>query len=125
MNLTEPSAVAADPELAGVLARYFHVLAHPTRVRVLELLIEGDRNVSDLVEAIGGGQSRISNHLSCLRWCGFVTSERVGREVVYALADPAVEQLLGIARGQFRTDRAAHLAACRTITPPAPDRSRR
>lgn len=115
---TDPASVAADPELTGVIARYFHVLSDPTRVRILELLTDGDRNVSDLVGVIGGGQSRISNHLACLRWCGFVTSERVGREVVYALADPAVPELLAVARYQARSDRAGHLSACRTITPP-------
>ena len=118
MNVTETPAVAADPDLTGVVARYFHVLADPTRVRILELLIEGDRNVSELVAAIGGGQSRISNHRACLRWCGFVTSRRAGREVVYAVADPAVEDLFAMARRQVRSDRGAHLSACRTITPP-------
>jgi ArsR family transcriptional regulator, cadmium/lead-responsive transcriptional repressor len=118
MNASETPTVAADPDLTGVVARYFHVLADPTRVRILELLIEGDRNVSELVADIGGGQSRVSNHLACLRWCGFVTSQRVGREVLYSVADPAVEDLFAMARHQVRSERASHLSACGTITPP-------
>jgi DNA-binding transcriptional ArsR family regulator len=118
VNVTETQVAADAPELTGVIARYFHVLSDPTRVRILELLIGGDRNVSELVEAIGASQSRISNHLACLRWCGFVTSQRAGREVIYSLTDPAVEDLFAAARLQVRSDRAAHLSACRTITPP-------
>ena len=110
--------VAPAPEgidTAGLIARYFHVLSDPTRVRLLEVLAGGSSNVSQLVAAVGGAQSRVSNHLACLRWCGFVTAQRTGREVVYSLADPVVEGVLAIARRQVLADRAPALTACRTI----------
>jgi DNA-binding transcriptional ArsR family regulator len=103
--------------MARSVARYFHVLSDPTRVHLLEVLAGGSRNVSQLVATVGGGQSRVSNHLACLRWCGFVTAQRTGREVVYSLADPIVEGLLAMARGQVSGDRGASLEACRTIAP--------
>jgi DNA-binding transcriptional ArsR family regulator len=67
-------------------ARFFRVLGDPTRLHILELLANGDLAVSEIVAAVGQPQPRISTHLACLRHCGFVSSERRGREIVYRLA---------------------------------------
>lgn len=75
--------VATDMTAA---ARFFRVLGDPTRLKILELLDEGDRTVSALVSAVGQPQPRVSTHLACLRHCGFVTTERRGKEIVYRLA---------------------------------------
>ena len=79
--LQEPLANGAtsdsfDPTL---LARFFRVLGDPTRLRLLTLLLERDQTVSELVEALSAPQGRVSTHLGCLRWCGFVTARRAGR----------------------------------------------
>src|SRR5439155_9818419 len=76
-----------DPE---ALSRYFRVLGDPTRLRIVEALVGRERTVSELVELLGAPQSRISNHLACLRWCRFVESERRGRSVVYRISDERV-----------------------------------
>lgn len=83
---------AAPPELA---ARLFRGFGDPTRVAILLALLDGERRVSDLVEAVGGSQSNVSGHLACLRECGLVL-DRPGprRQVFYRLAQPEVLELL-------------------------------
>lgn len=77
------------------MAKYFRGLGDPTRVRILELLeAEGELSVTELVVAVGEAQSKVSNHLACLRWCGFVEGRRAGRQVRYRVADRRVSELL-------------------------------
>lgn len=104
---------ACGPE---ALARYFRVLGDPTRLRIIEALLERDRTVSELVGLVGAPQSRVSNHLACLRWCRFADAERHGREVVYRIADPGVRDLMRVA-GSLAGEHRDHLARCRRIGP--------
>ena len=102
----------AEPDL---VAKYFRGLGDVTRVRILGLLEErGEMSVSELVAAVGEAQSKVSNHLACLRWCGFVDSQRDGRVVRYRLADQRVAQLLKLGRALL-ADNAEHVAACGRI----------
>ncbi len=98
------------------LARYFRVLGDPTRIRILEALLEGERTVTELVSTVGAPQSRVSNHLACLKWCGLVRAERRGRQVIYRLADHSIGRLLWGSHG-FVSRNAEHLASCRRIGP--------
>jgi ArsR family transcriptional regulator, cadmium/lead-responsive transcriptional repressor len=98
------------------MARYFRVLSDPTRLRILELLLDGERTVSELVEAVGAPQSRISNHLACLRWCRLVDTRRAGRHVIYRLADPDVSALFTLAR-RLSAEHCEHLASCSRLGP--------
>ena len=98
------------------LARYFRVLGDPTRVRIVEALLARDRTVSELVAITRAPQSRVSNHLACLKWCRVADSERRGREVVYRIADPRVERVLALAR-RLAAEHCEHLATCRRIGP--------
>jgi mercuric reductase len=71
------SEAPTEPELVG---KYFRALGDPTRVRILELLREhGELSVSELVERLAQAQPKVSNHLACLRWCGFVLTRWLGR----------------------------------------------
>jgi ArsR family transcriptional regulator, cadmium/lead-responsive transcriptional repressor len=110
------AAVQTHPELATATARFFRVLGHPTRLGILERLLEGPHTVSELVEAVDASQSRVSNHLACLRWCGFVETERRGRQVIYRLHDPRVRDVLDAARA-LAADHCDHLASCTRIGP--------
>ena len=103
-------AAAADQRLA-VTAKFFHGLSDLTRLRIVELLLEGEKNVSELVALLGQPQSRVSNHLACLRWCGYVDGRRDGKFVYYRVADPRVRQLLELARGVI-ADHAAAILGC-------------
>jgi len=95
-----------------VTAKFFHGLSDLTRLRIIELLLDdGERNVSDLVAVLGQSQGRISNHLACLRWCGYVDSRRDGKFVYYRVTDPRVRQLIELARNVI-ADNAAAIVSC-------------
>src|SRR5258708_23502229 len=70
------------------LARYFRVLGDPTRLRIAEALLEGERTVSELAALLAAPQSRVSNHLACLKWCRVAEAERRGREGGYPVTHP-------------------------------------
>lgn len=69
-------------------------LGQPTRLKILDLLAEGERCVCEIFPAVGGEQSNISRHLGFLRSRGIVVAERRGMRVFYRLADPKIAQLL-------------------------------
>lgn len=106
--------VPASTSQGGLLAKFFRGLGDPTRIRVLQLLLERERTVTELVAETGSIQGRLSSHLTCLRWCGFVTSRREGRRVFYSLADSRISQLLTLAE-EFLTDHADAVGLCRVI----------
>ncbi len=108
-----PASEAGETE---ALSRYFRILGDPTRLRILEALLEGKRTVSELVQLVGAPQSRVSNHLAGLKWCRVAESERRGRNVVYRVADPRVRGLLRNGR-ELAAEHCAHLASCRRIGP--------
>src|SRR5712691_11620101 len=98
------------------LARYFRVLGDPTRLRIVEALLERERTVSELVELVEAPQSRVSNHLACLKWCRVAEADRRGRTVVYRILDPRVAGVLSLA-AEAAADHCEHLASCRRIGP--------
>jgi DNA-binding transcriptional ArsR family regulator len=94
------------------VAQYFRGFGDPLRVRILELLrAEGELSVGELVERLGQPQPKVSNHLACLRWCGFVEAERRHRSVLNRIADDRVVQMLDLAQALL-ADNADHVAAC-------------
>ena len=110
------SETPTEPELVG---KYFRALGEPTRVRILELLRDHDElSVTEIVARLGLPQPKVSNHLACLRWCGFVHTRRDHPTVYYRVADERVTQLLALARALL-SDNAEHVAACRRIDSPA------
>lgn len=97
------------------MAKYFKVLADATRVRVLELLDEhGELTVGELVRRLKQPQPKVSNHLACLRWCGFVARERRHPNVFYRVADDRALELLAVARAVLG-DNAEHVASCQRL----------
>ncbi|MBI4305997.1 MAG: helix-turn-helix transcriptional regulator [Chloroflexi bacterium] len=101
-----------------LLAKLFRGLGDPTRVRILKILLaDGEKTVGELVDALGAPQGRVSTHLACLRWCGFVISYRSGKSVTYTLADPRVGDLIGIGEN-FLSGHAERVLACQTIDNP-------
>lgn len=79
-------------------ADFFRALGHPTRIRLLELLSEGDKPVHELRAAIDVEASNLSHQLAVLRQHGLVHQRRDAGEVIYTLALPAVRDLLAAAR---------------------------
>jgi DNA-binding transcriptional ArsR family regulator len=79
----------------GVAARLFHGLGDPTRLAILLQLLDGERRVTDLVNAVGSSQSNVSNHLACLRECGLVVDRPAERrQVFYSIAHPELREVL-------------------------------
>lgn len=110
-----PFVLPASPVEADLLAKYFRGLGDPTRVRILQLLADhGELAVAELVTRLGQSQSKVSNHLACLRWCGFVATRRKHPSVYYRVADDRVLELLVLGRGLL-ADNAEHVAACGQI----------
>lgn len=79
-------------------ADLFKALAHPARVRVLELLAERDHTIGELAEAAGLELSHLSQQVSVLRRAGIVDSRRVKSAVICSLRDPQTAELLAVAR---------------------------
>lgn len=100
--------------LLELSAKFFRGLGDPTRLKILEILLEREQSVSDLVRLLGIQQGRVSNHLACLKWCGYVTTTSKGRYTVYCIADKRVKQILQLSR-QMVAKNAEHLWACTRI----------
>jgi DNA-binding transcriptional ArsR family regulator len=88
-------------ELQQFKADFFKALAHPLRIRILELLAEGDKNVNELQTLIGSEGSAVSQQLSILRSKNIVYGTKEGNRVTYSLRDPMIIELLSIARQIF------------------------
>jgi ArsR family transcriptional regulator len=99
---------------AELVAKFFRGLGDPTRVRIIQLLLKGPMTVSEIVKALGQPQGRVSSHLACLRWCGYVSGQQLGRHVHYRVTDPRVMEMLDLARSML-ADHAANLEACTRI----------
>lgn len=112
-SLREPAAV--EQVALEWEAKFFRGLGDPTRIRIVDLLLERERSVSELVAELGTKQGRISSHLACLRWCGYVASERAGQRVMYRISDPRVRTLVQCAR-QIVADNADAIASCTRIS---------
>lgn len=108
---TAPFRLPLVPAESDLLAKYFRVLGDRTRLRVLELVAEEERSVGELAKALGEAQPKVSNHLACLRWCGFVETRREHRTIYYRLADERVSQVIELGRLLLHENE-EHVAAC-------------
>ncbi len=94
------------------MAKYFRGLGDPTRLKILELLRdECELSVGELVGRLGQPQPKVSNHLACLRWCGFIDARRERRTVYNRIADERVVHMLDLAHALL-ADNEEHVAAC-------------
>jgi len=94
------TAVATD-ELQAFKAAFFKALAHPVRIRILELLVKGEKSVNELQEALGVDQPVVSQQLAVLRSTNIVTGRKEGASVRYTVRDPLIADLLNTARRIF------------------------
>jgi DNA-binding transcriptional ArsR family regulator len=106
-----PFRLPVDAAEADLLGKYFRVLADPTRLRILDLVRDGERSVGEIAQRLGEPQPKVSNHLGCLRWCGFVDTRREHRTIHYRLADERVADIIELGRGLLRHN-ADHVAGC-------------
>ena len=87
-----------DSQSLARKARLFHALSDETRLRVLDLLKEGERCVCDLSLTLGAQQSRLSFHLRTLKEAGLVSDRREGRWIYYAVRPDTLDELEGLLR---------------------------
>lgn len=107
-----PFQLPEAPDRSDLVAKYFRTLADPTRLRIVQLLRdEGALSVGEIAERLVVSQPGVSNHLACLRWCGFVATERQHRTVFNFIADERVLTLLELGN-ELLDDNADHVAAC-------------
>jgi DNA-binding transcriptional ArsR family regulator len=99
-----------------VVAKFFRALADPSRLRLLEYLLDEEHSVGECVTHVGLAQGRVSTHLACLADCGYVQARREGRRTLYRVTDPRVAELVTYAHA-LAADNTAALAACTRIDP--------
>jgi len=88
-------------ELQAFKAAFFRALAHPVRIRILEVLSKGEKSVQELQEVLGVDQPVVSQQLAVLRSTNIVSGRKEGISVRYTLRDPLIVDLLAIARRIF------------------------
>ncbi len=86
-----------------VKAEFFKTLGHPARIRVLELLRDGERPVSELIVETGLEGSHLSQQLGIMRRANLIQARKVGSSVLYSVSDPQIFKLLEIAKRIIRT----------------------
>jgi DNA-binding transcriptional ArsR family regulator len=107
-----PFRLPSAPLPTELVAKYFRGLGDPIRLQILELLRnEKELTVGELVARLGLPQPKVSNHLACLRWCGFVEARRERRTVFNRIADERVLTMLDLAQALL-ADNEEHVAAC-------------
>ena len=107
--------VGRESEEMCLLAKLFNGFANSTRLSILLLLAQrGEMKVGELVDELGAPQPRVSDHLRCLAWCGYVQVRREGRNAFYAVADERVMQILGLGE-ELLQDNLEHVEACDDI----------
>ncbi len=94
------------------LAKFFDGFANSTRLSILLILARrGETKVGELVRELEAPQPRVSDHLRCLSWCGYVKVRREGRNAYYSVADLRVLEMLDIGEALLR-DNLEHIEAC-------------
>lgn len=89
------------PDAMEQVAAYFQVLSEPTRLRILSLLHDGERNVGELAQLCGYTAANVSRHLSLMTKQGLVVRESRGTSVYYRFADESVYALCDLVCGNI------------------------
>ena len=99
-------------QLQSFKADLFKALSHPTRIRILELLREGEKGVTQLQFELGPEGSTVSQQLAILRMKNLVDARRAGNAIYYRLKDPQIKDLLDVSRRIFE----AHVVRLQSLS---------
>ena len=91
-----PNAKPLSDAALELIAQKFRALSEPVRLKLLNALMQGEKNVTQLVEATGSGQANVSKHLSILKHSDMIVTRREGLNTICSISDPAVYQLCEI-----------------------------
>ena len=95
--------IGRESEDMCLLAQIFNGFANSTRLSILLLLAQrGEMKVGELVRELEAPQPRVSDHLRCLAWCGYVKARREGRNAYYSVADERVLEMLRLGEAMLR-----------------------
>ena len=108
--LPSPAGLLSEEALRQVAER-FRALSDPSRLRLLNVLMGGERTVQELVDATGLGQANVSRRLALRRRAGVVSRRPEGRRAWYRIADPSIERLCALVCGSLAEQRAGELEA--------------
>lgn len=100
-HVNEVRLFLLNQDIQQFKADFFKALAHPLRIRILELLAEGNKNVNEIQSLLGSEGSAVSQQLTVLRNKNIVTGTKDGNRVIYSLRDPMIIELLHVARQIF------------------------
>ncbi|MFD1670869.1 ArsR/SmtB family transcription factor [Agrilactobacillus yilanensis] len=95
--------------------KLLHGFSNKIRYRILMVLKDGERNVSDLVTLVGGSQSAVSQHLACLKDCGLIEKRLEGKFYFYRLTSPQIPLLLDLlneSSHDFHWDEQSEVVKC-------------
>lgn len=93
-----------NPEAFAAAAECLKVLAHPVRLRIVQLLLSGRYTVGELAEDCEIPDNVASEHLRLMQRCGFFTSEREGRRVFYVVSEPHLQNIMSCIETRFLTE---------------------
>jgi len=99
MTRNDPKFTSLDA--LGEAAECLRVLAHPHRLRMIQMLLAGQFTVSELAESCELPTAMASEHLRLMQRCGFLTSDKEGRKVFYKVAEPHLEKIMGCIEERF------------------------
>ncbi|MBX3444866.1 MAG: helix-turn-helix transcriptional regulator [Planctomyces sp.] len=88
-------------EALSQAAECLRILAHPHRLRMIQMLLQGDYTVGELAEACELPSAMASEHLRLMQRCGFLTSVKEGRKVFYRVAEPHLQDILHCVEARF------------------------
>ncbi|MEP7336985.1 MAG: metalloregulator ArsR/SmtB family transcription factor [Acidobacteriota bacterium] len=108
-----------SPEALQLVAARFKVLSDPMRLRILQLLEDGETGVSALAEAVESTQPNVSKHLKILQDAGMLARRQEGNTVFYSIADESVFQLCEVVCSSLQERFAAHASIFSRATAPA------
>jgi ArsR family transcriptional regulator len=101
-------------EALELVSRRFAVLAEPMRLRLLQALFDGEKNVNTLVGLTGGTQANVSRHLQTLADAHLLKRRKEGLQVFYAIADPTIFRLCELVCGSLEKEHAARAEVFRS-----------
>ncbi|HUL54307.1 MAG TPA: metalloregulator ArsR/SmtB family transcription factor [Opitutaceae bacterium] len=100
-------------EALALVSRRFAVLAEPMRLRLLQSLFDGEKNVNTLAGLTGGTQANVSRHLQTLTDAHLLKRRKEGLQVFYAIADPTIFRLCELVCGSLEKEHAAQVEVLR------------
>lgn len=104
-----------DDQAYARIAKYFQLLAEPMRLKILNGLRDGEKNVSELVVLSGGTQANVSKHLTMLSAANLIKRKARGTKAYYSMVDQQIYELCGLVCGQLAMQMSTVAAANETF----------